>query len=48
MLTEVIEVFRPKRINIGHDEFYIKALPALQRQGGSEIFAEDINKIHAS
>ncbi|NLX78517.1 MAG: family 20 glycosylhydrolase [Clostridiales bacterium] len=48
VLTEVIEVFRPKGINIGHDEFYtLKLCPLCKDKDGSEIFAEDINKIHA-
>lgn len=48
VLTEVIEVFRPKRINIGHDEYYtMKLCPLCKDKDSNEIYAEDINKIHA-
>ena len=46
ILDEVIEVFNPKRINIGHDEFYSVAIcDKCKGKSKSSIFAEDVKKI---
>lgn len=49
IFDEVIEVFNPEVINVGHDEFY--SLNVCDRcrkrlKKGWEIFAEDLTKIH--
>jgi hypothetical protein len=47
VLEEVIEVFNPNIINIGHDEFYTMAVcDKCKGKNGYDIFAEDINKIY--
>ncbi|HEY8400197.1 MAG TPA: family 20 glycosylhydrolase [Cytophagaceae bacterium] len=48
VLDEVIEVFEPQIINIGHDEYYsIGICDKCKGKKAEEIFAEDIKKIHA-
>ena len=48
LLTEVIQVFKPKRINIGHDEFYTIGLcDKCKGKNPAELYADDIKKIHA-
>ena len=48
LLTEVIEVFKPKRLNIGHDEFYSMCLcEKCRKKDPAELYADDIKKIHA-
>lgn len=47
VLEEVIEVFHPKHINIGHDEYYSIGLCELcKERDAADIFAEDVIKIH--
>lgn len=47
VLDEVIEVFQPKVINIGHDEFYNFCLcERCKEKNPAQLFAEDITKIH--
>lgn len=47
VLEEVIQVFRPKRINIGHDEYYsIGLCSACKKRNADEIYADDITKIY--
>ncbi|MBR3806312.1 MAG: family 20 glycosylhydrolase [Clostridia bacterium] len=46
VLDEVIEVFRPKRINIGHDEFYSAGIcDKCKGKAPSDIYAEDVKII---
>lgn len=47
LLDEVIEVFGPKSLNMGHDEYYSIALcDRCRGKSGHDIFAEDISRIH--
>ncbi len=47
VLEEVIDVFEPKIMHIGHDEYYsIGVCPRCRGKSGEEIYAEDIRKIH--
>jgi len=47
VLDEIIEVFNPKRINIGHDEYYsFKLCDRCKNIPAPQLFADDINKIH--
>ena len=46
VLDEVIDVFQPEIINIGHDEYYtIGVCPRCQGKSGAELFAGDVNRI---
>lgn len=47
ILDEVIDVFQPELINIGHDEFYSMCLcPECSKKRPEQVFAEDIIRIH--
>lgn len=47
LLKEVIEVFEPQRLNIGHDEAYsIGLCEKCRDKDPAKIFADDIIKIH--
>lgn len=47
VLDEVIEVFEPKIVNIGHDEFYSMCVCEKCRdRRPQDVFAEDVIKIH--
>lgn len=47
VMDEVIDVFRPKVMQVGHDEFYTYGLCERCRQRSApEILAGDINRIH--
>lgn len=47
VLGEVIDVFKPKHINVGHDEYYsIGLCDKCKQRDPSDIFADDINKIN--
>ncbi len=47
VLDEIIEVFRPEIINIGHDEYYTIGLcERCRNRQAPDIYAEDIRKIH--
>lgn len=47
-LEEVIAVFHPRMINIGHDEWYsIGLCPKCRRKPGPELYLSDVNKIAA-
>lgn len=47
ILDEVIDVFSPKRINIGHDEMYSLAICEKCRdKDPADLYAGDITKIH--
>ena len=47
VLDEVIDVFSPKVVHIGHDEYYVFGVcEKCKGRRGAEIYAEDINKIH--
>jgi hexosaminidase len=46
VLDEVIEVFNPKTINIGHDEFYsVGVCDKCKGKSHSSIYADDVKKI---
>ena len=46
VLDEVIEVFEPRRINIGHDEYYLSALcPRCRGKSPSDLYSGDVKKI---
>lgn len=46
-LEEIVEVFDPRTVNIGHDEYYSIALCEKCRgKSAPEIFADDVRKIH--
>ena len=46
ILDEVIEVFKPKRLNIGHDEYYLSALcDACKDKDPVDLYVEDVRKI---
>lgn len=47
VLDEVIDVFEPKAMQIGHDEFYSVALcDRCRGKDAADIYAEDIKRIH--
>ena len=47
LLDEVLEVFEPEIVHIGHDEFYSMGLcPECAKKSGAEIFAGDVTRIH--
>lgn len=47
VLDEVIDVFKPNIMHIGHDEYYsIGICPRCQGRAAEEIYAGDINKIY--
>ena len=47
ILGEVVDLFHPKVVNIGHDEFYtIGICPKCKERPAPQIYAEDIAKIH--
>ena len=46
ILDEVIEVFKPRRINIGHDEYYLSALcDRCKGKNPVDLYVEDVRKI---
>ncbi len=46
VLDEVIEVFAPKVLHIGHDEYYVYGIcPRCKGKRGADIYAADITKI---
>ncbi|WP_130838130.1 family 20 glycosylhydrolase [Lachnoclostridium sp. Marseille-P6806] len=48
VIDEVAEVFRPKMINIGHDEYYtIGICEQCRKKKAEDIFADDVNKTAA-
>lgn len=47
VLDEVIEVFVPKVVHIGHDEYYVFGVcDKCKQKRGAEIYAQDVAKIH--
>lgn len=47
IFDEVIDVFEPETVHIGHDEYYsIGICPLCKGKDAAQIFADDINKIH--
>jgi len=47
VMEEVIEVFQPRIVHIGHDEVYSYGLcPRCTNKSGAELIASDINTIH--
>lgn len=48
ILEEVIDVFQPKLINIGHDEFYSMCVcEKCRKKRPQDVYTEDVKKIHA-
>jgi len=48
VMDEVIEVFRPRILHIGHDELYhIGLCPRCRRRTGHDLLTSDLRKIHA-
>ncbi len=48
VIDEVVQVFEPERMNIGHDEYYsIAVCEKCRLRSGADIFADDVNKIAA-
>ncbi len=46
LIEETVELFHPRRINIGHDEFYsIGLCERCRTRRPEEIFADDVNRI---
>ncbi len=46
-LDEVIDVFRPRRVHIGHDEIYeLAQCPRCRGRRGADLLAEDVTRIH--
>lgn len=47
LIDEIVEVFKPKRFNIGHDEFYSFGLcEKCRKKTAEEIYSSDIIKLH--
>ena len=47
VFDEVVEVFDPKVLHIGHDEYYVYGVcPRCKGKRGADLFADDIKKIH--
>jgi hexosaminidase len=47
VLGEVIDVFRPEVVHIGHDEYYsIGVCPRCKGKPAEKLFADDLTKIH--
>ena len=47
VLGEVVDVFRPKIMHIGHDEYYsIGICPRCRGKAADRIYADDLTKIH--
>lgn len=48
LLKETVDLFHPKRINIGHDEYYsIGLCPECSKKSAPQIYAGDINRTAA-
>jgi hypothetical protein len=45
IIDEILEIFEPKYMHIGHDE--IRALASIPQKKAAELFLSDIRKIHA-
>jgi hypothetical protein len=47
-LDEVLDVFRPEWVHIGHDEWYYPCVcPKCRRKDAGKVLAGDVNRIHA-
>ncbi|MBP3300433.1 MAG: family 20 glycosylhydrolase [Clostridia bacterium] len=47
VMEEILDVFQPELVNIGHDEYYSMALcPRCKGKKPHDIFADDVKKIH--
>ena len=47
VLEEILDIFQPELVNIGHDEYYTMALcPRCKGKKPHDIFADDVKKIH--
>jgi len=48
VMDEVIEVFNPRMMHIGHDEAYtFKVCPRCRKRTGHDLFASDVSRVHA-
>ena len=48
IFDEVIEVFDPRVMHIGHDEYYVSGVcPRCKGKKSAQLFSDDITKIHA-
>lgn len=48
VIDEIVEVFRPEIVHIGHDEVYtIAHCDKCRRRNAAQLFASDVNRIHA-
>jgi len=48
IMDEVIEMFRPRIVHIGHDEYYsIGHCPRCKGKNAHKLFADDVNRIRA-
>ena len=48
LLKETVDLFHPRRINIGHDEYYsIGLCPECSKKSAPQIYADDINRTAA-
>jgi hexosaminidase len=45
IIDEILEIFQPKYMHIGHDE--IRALASMPKEKAAELFLSDIRRIHA-
>lgn len=47
VMEEIIDVFQPEIVNIGHDEYYSMCLcPRCKDKKPHDVFADDVKKIH--
>lgn len=47
IIDEIVEVFQPPLVHIGHDEWYNMCLcPRCRKRKAADLFAQDINKIY--
>lgn len=48
VMDEWIDLFEPRTVHIGHDEWYFHNLcPKCSKRKASDLFADDVNRIHA-
>lgn len=48
VMDEWIDLFDPRQVHIGHDEWYFRAIcPRCRERSPADLLAEDVNRIHA-
>lgn len=48
VMDEWLELFEPRQVHIGHDEWYFHNLcPRCRKRKASDLLADDVNRIHA-